>query len=341
MAGQISEAQLARRFRAVGLALLGFAWASASAGQSAAEQGGAGHSAFSSRDAYSGNGDIWRPLASIVLPGFDQYLNGKLAAGLGYTAFAIGGHWWTADLDDRISAFQRQPKYNDTNDDGRFNLKRFHYLYRDRMVAQKLTWGSGELSAYQSFRTAATARQRFGQYAFLEPAKFETPAQLALAPFKFSYLKRTTTWLPLLLNVGLYAALSQDLPEEWQRRELQSSDAPYIGGLSYLAGVTEESSFRGVLQPLFYEYTNSAAAANIGQALLFAASHGDRVNPLFLFGWGYYLGWLTERNDWQIGESIFVHTWLDVASITATYMIQKKAGVRHPAIYLPKLRYAF
>lgn len=297
--------------------------------------------AFHTTSSYDHYGDIWRPLASLVLPGFDQYLNGKVGPGLAYSSLAIGGHWWRGKLDERIDAFEREPRYQKADDEGRFNLGRFHYLYRDRMVASKLAWGSGEVSAYQSFRTAATARQRFGQYGFLDPAKFETPAELALAPFKFSYLTRTTTWLPLGANIALYAALSQDLPDEWQRRELQSGDAPYIGGLSYLAGVTEEASFRGVLQPMFYEYSGSALGANIGQALLFAASHGDRVNPLFLFGWGYYLGWLTERNDWQIGESIFVHTWLDIASITATYLIQKKAGVRRPVVYLPKLRYAF
>ena len=97
-------------------------------------------------------------------------------------------------------------------------------------------------------------------------------------------------------------------------------DGFHSAGISYMAGVSEEALFRGWLLPRYYKATDSFFVANTLQSSLFAASHLNQTKvPIFQFALAYYLAWLTERNDWDLEESVFIHAWWDVIALSIQY----------------------
>ena len=73
--------------------------------------------------------------------------------------------------------------------------------------------------------------------------------------------------------------------------------------------------------PVTNYYVKSPWVSNLITALLFGAAHfgGDNTFPLPQALAGYYFGYVTQKNDWGIGESIFIHTWLDVIAFLVGY----------------------
>lgn len=54
-------------------------------------------------------------------------------------------------------------------------------------------------------------------------------------------------------------------------------------------------------------------------------------------GWAFYEGWLTQRNDRSIRESIFHHFWYDVViSVTELLVEERRPVIR---ITLPTIRF--
>lgn len=246
------------------------------------------------------------PLGSFILPGFDQYWEHQNNWGLLYSSFALTGAG--------IELGQEEKNYlTDEEDEARgFN---YHSL------GGTLYMASGSFSAFHSFRTAVNTRKE--DFPFLK--EDEHPKDLVLAPFNFSYLKRPSTYVPLLLGAGLM--LYSSLTEEKDRYHKISEGAFFTGGFSFLAGVHEEALFRGWLLPINHYYSNSAFWGNIWTSILFGAVHFSRTNkfPLFQALAGYYLGHLTQKNNYSLKESIFLHTWWDVLAI-GTFLLVRKNG---------------
>ena len=61
-------------------------------------------------------------------------------------------------------------------------------------------------------------------------------------------------------------------------------------------------------------------------ATVFAAAHYSNHNqlPIFQLLSGWYLGYVTQRNDWSVSESIFIHSWIDVIAFTAAFAFGKE-----------------
>ncbi len=257
---------------------------------------------------------FWPPIASLLLPGFDQIWEEQYESAIVHAGTALVGL--------KLMRQGRQDSTRADVDDWRTAESKFVF----GQAAYKTAMG---LSSYQSFISAANTRKSVGEYLFL-PEQMETPWQLAVAPFKFSYLERPTTWVPLaaLLAVGA-AAVSFSNTEHW---ETPAFDYWTISaGASYGAGVGEEAVFRGWFLPVSQEGLRSEWGANALTSLGFAAAHISKQNrwpwPQFLMG--YYLGFVTQKNNWSLGESIFIHTWWDVIAILMDFGIERNETKNH------------
>ncbi|MBC7530540.1 MAG: hypothetical protein H7318_03115 [Oligoflexus sp.] len=55
-------------------------------------------------------------------------------------------------------------------------------------------------------------------------------------------------------------------------------------------------------------------------------------------GFGYYLGWLSQSQDWTLGEGLFIHAWWDVIAVTSSYRsernVNKAAVLWMPAFHM-------
>lgn len=268
---------------------------------------------------------LWAPLVSYLVPGLAQYVNGQRGAGFVYSTMAITGIGTSLyalhQLKDNANREQLIGDLESHNTD-----------------AQLYVWGvktydlAGSLSAYHAFQTAVYFQKEQGKFEFL-PDTMDTVDDMLLAPFSFSHLGRWSTILPLMLGSG--AVIWSKANDEYNDRNLEGQDWAYTAGVSYNAGVGEEALFRGWIFPLFVEAygPKNIFWANLTQAALFGAAHLSAENrlPAFQFLAGYYFGWLAQKNNWSLRESIFVHTWWDVIVFTANL----SQGDKKAAIYVP------
>lgn len=264
-------------------------------------------------------GYFWPAFGSFFLPGFDQWRKAQYDAAVTYSGMAAVG------IGTALAAVPRN--VNSVNPE--FDSK------DDRL---RLTqWGlqvyqaAGSLSAYQSFRYAVTTRPE--EFGFLN--NDEKIDDVVLAPFRFDFLARPTTFVPLLgagFLIGLWAA-----DDSVQPQTLTGTDLFFAGTYSYGAGVGEEALFRGWLLPVSMRLIKSEFWSNMAVAALFAAAHISPRNrvpwPQFIMGW--YLGFLSQQRNWTIAESIFVHTWWDVAIFVAGYALENKPGAARISFVVP------
>jgi membrane protease YdiL (CAAX protease family) len=197
---------------------------------------------------------------------------------------------------------------------------------------RRVLWGSqfhiltGGLSSYQAYRTALwTHKARFGGYRFIR--RQESMREILTAPLRFDFLKRSTTLWPLGIALGLHvlSMASVESTEGLAKDRFTWSDAFFSTGISYNAGVGEEPFFRGFLMAELREATGSDFVSNGLQSVLFAAAHLATVErPFAQLALGYYWGHLTQKNNWEISESIFIHTWWDVIALLTVFQIVEK-----------------
>jgi membrane protease YdiL (CAAX protease family) len=271
--------------------------------------------------------DFFAPLLSVVIPGFGQYMQGEYGKGLAFTGTAVGG---------LLLAFHGVSETQDTAflDDPDLSPK--DGSLREILLGSQAYQGAAFLSAYDAFRAAVPAFQHSGQYRFLTSK--ERLGDLFIAPVRFSFLKRPTTFVPMgLLAIGMGTLIyieRRDHPgADWT---FSADDVPFSLALSYNAGLTEEAAFRGYLLPLTYQYTGSFFLSNFLQAGLFGAAHyrsgADIPWPQALLG--YYFGYLERRNQWSISEGVFNHFWWDAMVFTAGFLTMRRVEI-HSAFTVP------
>jgi len=261
------------------------------------------------------------PLFSVILPGFDQYVEGQSSYGFAYTGTAAAGL-------GLLYAFRDYSGYGlDTQND-----KARMYQLGGEFI--KVAMG---LSSYHSFRTAAKSRKEDFPYLKVE----ETPGDLALSPFRFSYFTRPTTYwgIPGIIVADILIASllkygeGEDRSTSWH---FKATDVVFATTLSAGAGISEEAIFRGWLMPATNYYVKTPWLSNLITAVLFGAAHlgGENTFPLPQAISGFYFGWVAQQNDWAIGESIFIHTWLDVIYFLLGYATSSDS-IKDRTIYLP------
>jgi membrane protease YdiL (CAAX protease family) len=251
------------------------------------------------------------PLLSFVLPGADQWIEGQYKpAGL----YSFGG----------LAGIILLSQAKSTTQDNR---------YRD--FAWQSYFLAGGLSLYHSFRTAVTTRIPNGEFKFLGSIT-EKPSDLMMAPIDISYLQRWTTLVPLILAVGAFFYITPTRSDE--RSVASLDDFFYSGSVGYMTGVGEEAVFRGYLLPVLYQYTESQKISLGVSSGIFALCHGLKVNHFVTaFFFGLYSGWLTQQNNWSLGEVTFIHTWWDVLAFVADYTNHRK----HAFLKLPTISINF
>jgi len=262
------------------------------------------------RNTYSG------PIASILLPGLAQWTEDQKKSALFYGSIAASGLIMVLDASIKLKAQEKEGMSNPT-------LSSLNDTGREFLLGAQLYQGAGFLSAYHSFRSAVQSRQDLGEFAFLP--RHEEVGELLKAPLDGTMLTRSTTWIPLSLLAGLAIYSRDHEPLKWG--SLKSTDLFFSGAFSYNAGVSEEAAFRGWILPDLYNRWGPTWGPT-STALLFGLAHISSENPVpwpqFLMG--YYLGYLTIRNNWSLRESIFLHVWWDVIAFYETYLVERGKG---------------
>ncbi len=94
--------------------------------------------------------------------------------------------------------------------------------------------------------------------------------------------------------------------------------------------------------PVMMNALNSEFWSNTTTAAIFAAAHLNLVRlPVIQFLAGEYFGYLTQRNEWTLRESIFIHAWYDTLLFTADYLYNSKNDPAHASLRLPNLLVTF
>jgi hypothetical protein len=168
-----------------------------------------------------------------------------------------------------------------------------------------------DTALYSSFAAYRDGRSRDTRY-YRTPAPKESLSELAVAPFKWDYLSRPTTFIPL--GIQLIAAAS-DRYGVYRAPDV-SKNALYAYELTAneFTAVGEEGFFRGFLNnELSNQWGNGWGLA--GSSAIFGLAHtgqGQAANAIQAGLAGAYLGWVHQRNNFQIGEGVALHYWVNV-----------------------------
>jgi len=266
--------------------------------------------------------DFWLPFASVFVPGTGQYAAGSPLVGAAFTGAAGVGYvlYFTGDTAASLTDLPRKP------------------AGQQAIAGLEIATASGALSAYDAFHHALPRLQREGKYTFV--TAHESPGRLLLAPFDPHMLRRWTTWIDLM-HTGIVTALlvlSETQPGK-QYVPFRLHDGTFTATIAYGAGTGEEALFRGWLYPLLYQKMGRRTwLANGIQATIFGSLHVPQAGAFAadIGAWALYEGWLTQRNGWNVRESVFHHFWYDTVVLTATFLTQ---GVGSVTVVFPTVRF--
>ncbi|MCB0393993.1 MAG: CPBP family intramembrane metalloprotease [Bdellovibrionales bacterium] len=252
----------------------------------------------------------WFPLLGYAAPGVPQYMNGQLGAGFVYSGISTGGFILNAV----------------GSNNGNSDLA---------LLGYKTYEVGGGLSAYHTFRSVVTQRKLNGDFDFLQTE--EKSDDLMLAPFHFEYALRPTTFIPLAV-LGAFLVYEHNYMGGGAG-SLSLGEAALTSGVSYGAGVAEETMFRGWMMMNMRESWGSDFWSGFASGTIFGFAHYSEENkfPVPQLLVGYYLGWLTQHNDWTLSESIFMHTWWDIIAFASSFS-QSNVDTVH---WLPRLMITF
>lgn len=277
--------------------------------------------------------DILAPALSLFLPGLDQWWEGEYRAAAAYSGIWVGGNFLAATAIDSLKRREVESGSEIGTDEG---LASRDGDVRRAMLGSQMAFAAGSYSTLHAFQNAVDSRRESGQYSFL--GEKVTVADTVMAPFRVSYLSRSSTYIPLGIIGALAAYSVKSKTPGYVNVALRGTDYAFGAGYSYLAGTHEEALFRGWMMPLMREYVAGDTTSNILQSLIFALAHRGSVDlPITQLLLGYHLGYVTQRNGWSLGEAAFIHTWWDVIAFMAAYSKRESPAV----LNLPTLSLVF
>lgn len=186
------------------------------------------------------------------------------------------------------------------------------------MVAVQSTWSYGLYAAYRDVRIYN------GQSGYRHTMPTDSLADLTLAPFRWSILKKPEVWGGFLGAIGLVLGTAHLIyPKEDRVQTSLSSNGEMSPLIALPVGVGEESFFRGLLQSQLSEAFTPWGGIVLS-SLAFGAMHIPNAMLLepekrqgyytfslpFITLFGAYFGWLTYKNH-SLKESVALHTWYD------------------------------
>jgi hypothetical protein len=244
-------------------------------------------------------------LASAIIPGLGQASNGdyeEAAAHFGIFAVSLSA----------AAYYQRKPDF--LSDDARYDSA------GDREVINQTTLRrdfalrlATDTMLYSSFGAYRDARQRDDR-AYRTPAPKESLSELALAPFSWEFLSRPTTFIPLALQAWAVSR-SKYAYGIYRGGDVSTRDLHiYNVTANEFTAVGEEGFFRGFVNNEFSDRWGDGWGLT-GSSLLFGIAHtgqGQTANAVEASIAGAYLGWVHQRNGFQIGEGVALHYWINV-----------------------------
>ena len=243
-------------------------------------------------------------LTSVLVPGLGQalykdYETAALHFGVFATSLGVGYHY--------------QKKSDFIKDDVRYqdpDRETINQTTLRRDFALRL---ATDTALYSSFGAYRDARDK-NNSGYRTPAPKESLGDLALSPFRWEYLSRPTTFIPIGIQaIAVFASKSgygiYRAPDV-STRNLHV----YNVTANEFTGVGEEAFFRGFLNnDLSSRWGNGWGLA--GSSVLFGLAHtgqGNTANALEAGLAGAYLGWVHQRNGFEVGEGVAIHYWINV-----------------------------
>jgi hypothetical protein len=276
-----------------------------------------------------------RAAASFLIPGLGQVANGDYVEGgvhLGLTLVASRQYDILLKRDDYILPA-------DQIDDHR-NISINRTTFESDLYGTALT----DLSLYSAFGAYRDARLAMDNRGYATPAPHESLAEAAYAPFQWEYLSRLTTWVPLL--IALYGVVTPPDSSSYvyaPRGGLTRDELGAGFALQYeMVAVGEEGFFRGVLNNGF----SSAFGETWGlvtSSTAFGLAHtgqGTQASGLQAGVFGLYLGWLQQRNDYDIRQGVAIHFWWDFL-LGLAMLQQRKAQIGDRPVRLASVTLRF
>ena len=241
--------------------------------------------------------------ASAIIPGLGQASNGdygEAAAHFGIFAASLSAGLYYEHKPDFLSD---EVRYDDAN-----NREFINQTTLRRDFALRLATDTALYSSFAAYRDARARDDR----AYRTPAPKESLSDLALAPFSWEFLSRPTTFIPLALQAW---AVSRSGYGIYRSNDVSAGDLQvYNATANEFTAVGEEGFFRG--------FINNEASARwgngwglAGSSLLFGVAHtgqGQTANAVQATIAGAYLGWIQQRNGFEIGEGVALHYWINV-----------------------------
>ncbi len=264
------------------------------------------------------------PLANYIIPGVTHIYYGRYGEGtlnLGLHAAANLGMYHKA------KSFSKEEKdIIKKGDQESYEYEQLALFNKDLIeseVFRGVLIGNRGISVYNAFRDAVDTYQGSGEFDFLKER--ESTSDLLLSPFRFDHLAKPTT-LGYLLMQGLstYFVVDERLKnrDKFEARKLTGYHMGMRVPLHFGASIGEETVYRGWMMPLMQHATGNRWVANGLQSALFGLVHDGNFGGHALFG--FYTGWVVQRNGGQLSESIFAHAWGNLIGQAGAYMAVRK-----------------
>jgi CAAX protease family protein len=242
-------------------------------------------------------------LSSAIIPGLGQASSGnyeEAAAHFGIFAASLAAALYYQHKPDFLSD---ELRYDDAGNREFINQTTLRRDFALRLAT--------DTALYSSFGAYRDARQRDDR-AYRTPAPRESLSELALAPFSWEFLSRPTTFIPLALQAW---AASRSKYGIYRSEDVSTRDLHiYNATANEFTAVGEEGFFRGFINNEFSDRFGDGWGL-AGSSLLFGVAHtgqGQTANAVEASIAGAYLGWMHQRNGFQIGEGVALHYWINV-----------------------------
>jgi membrane protease YdiL (CAAX protease family) len=252
----------------------------------------------------------WRALASLLVPGAGQASNGD------YEEAAL--HFGVYGL-SVITALHYQEKSDYLDTDARYDEdNQREYINRTTLRFDYAARLATDTALYSSYAAYRDARQQDNRY-YRTAAPTETLEDLASAPFRWRYLSQPTTYIPLALQA--WAAFGTKGGYGIYRYPDVSVSDLHVFNLAAneMTAVGEEAFFRGYLNHELSDFYGNGWGL-LWSSLIFGLAHtgqGQTADAVEASLAGAYLGWLHQRNGYQMGEGVALHFWINVLAVAS------------------------
>jgi membrane protease YdiL (CAAX protease family) len=214
--------------------------------------------------------------------------------------------------------------------------------YRNEQILGTSLLTVSAVYSYGIYAAYRDARKINGTASYTYQMPTDSFADLALAPFRLSVLKKPEVW-GAFLGVLTIAAGTAYFAYPGEAHAALSIRTELLAPLAaFPVAIGEESLFRGYLQSQLTELMNPWAGIALS-SLAFGAAHIPNAQLLdkeerwryysfsipLITAIGAYFGWMTHKNH-SLKESVALHTWYDFTLFAAGALANQAAATGRP-----------